>query len=211
MTTNYITLGYHCNISFLTEAIHMKNETGLFEWLESGRLSYITDVINVIKNDINTNIIQGINYNIYILHKYLYTYHYNLEEYKSIFLRRATRFLDVINKSSELICIRINPYGVESTSIEEINNFVQSLRSINPNINIKFLLINTINIDDKNELDKTMLVSNVYLLQKYFYHEDTKDDAYLKNNEKINKLFYNYMKEIGYNIQECMKNFTDKS
>ncbi len=39
-----------------------------------------------------------------------------------------------------------------------------------------------------------MLLSNVCLLQKYFYHQDIKDNVYLQNNEKINKLFYNYIK-----------------
>jgi hypothetical protein len=67
----------------------MKRETGLFEWLECRQLSYITDVINVIKNGINTSIIQGTDNHIYLLHKYLYTLHYKLEEYKSIFVRRA--------------------------------------------------------------------------------------------------------------------------
>ena len=188
----------------------MKRETGLFEWLECRQLSYITDVINVIKNGINTSIIQGTDNHIYLLHKYLYTLHYKLEEYKSIFVRRAILFLDIINSSNELICIRVNPYGVESTSIEEINNFVESIRSINSNVAIKFLLINTIDIqDDKNELDTTMLLSNTFLLQKYFYYQDTKDNSYLQNNEKINKLFYNYIKEIGYDVQEYIKNFTD--
>jgi hypothetical protein len=54
-----------------------------------------------------------------------------------------------------------------------------------------------------------MLLSNTFLLQKYFYYQDTKDNSYLQNNEKINKLFYNYIKEIGYDVQEYIKNFTD--
>ena len=210
MSANYITLGYHCNISFLTQAIHIKKETGLFEWLECRQLSYITDVIDVIKNGLDTDIIKGVDNHIYLLHQYLYTHHYKLEEYKIIFQRRAKRFLDIINSSNELICIRVNPYGAEITTTEEINNFVLAVQSINPNVMIKFLLINTIITElDKNEIDKTMLVPNVYLLQKYFYHEDIKDAVYLQNNEKINGLFYNYMAEIGYPMEVIHKNFTD--
>lgn len=46
MTPHFIPLGFHCNISFLSQDIHMKYETSLFEWLEISKLQFITDVIN---------------------------------------------------------------------------------------------------------------------------------------------------------------------
>jgi hypothetical protein len=202
MKKDYITLGYHCNITYLTQAVGMKNESGLFEWLESRKLSYITDVINIIKINIDTDIIKGVDNRVHIINTYLYTGHYKLEEYKDIFIRRANRFLDMIKSSSEIIFIRLNPYNKESTTIEEINDFCRAIQFINPILNIKFLLIDTIKTDaDIIQLDKAQLIPGVFLLQKYFYQDDIKDEWHV-NSEKINDMFYNYMQEIGYkNVQ----------
>ena len=209
MTTNYITLGYHCSISYLTQALGMKKETGLFEWLESRKLSYITDVVNMIKINIDTDIIKGVDNHIYIINKYLYTHHYKLEEYKDIFVRRAIRFLDMIKSSSEIIFIRLNPYNTESTTIEEINDFCRVIQFINPILNIKFLLIDTIKTEaDIIKLDTAQLVPGVFLLQKYFYQDDMKHE-YLVNSQIINDMFYGYMQEIGYTIQKNIQSFGD--
>ena len=49
MNNQIIPLGYHCNITFLQQDLHIKHETGLFEWFESKKLQYITDIVNNIK------------------------------------------------------------------------------------------------------------------------------------------------------------------
>ena len=210
MTTNYITLGYHCNITYLIQAVGMKKETGLFEWLESRKLSYITDVVNVIKKNIDTDIIKGIDNRVHIINTFLYSGHYKLEEYKNIFMRRAIRFLDIIKNSSEIIFIRLNPYNKGTTTIEEINDFCRAIQFINPILNIKFLLIDTIKTEaDIIKLDKEQLIPGVFLLQKYFYQDDIKDEWQV-NSQKINDMFYNYMQEMGYTIQKNIKSFSDK-
>ena len=95
-TINFIPLGFHCNITFLSEELKIKNHTSVFEWLESRKLQYLTDIINIIKNKIDVNIIKGVDKNIHVLHPDVYTCHYNIEEYKYIFERRAIRFLNAI-------------------------------------------------------------------------------------------------------------------
>ena len=93
MTQQFIPLGYHCNITFLSQDMHIKHETSLFEWLQSEQLQYITDIISSIKDTIDTSIIQGKDKDIYVLHKDVFTFHYTIEDYKSIFVRRANRFV----------------------------------------------------------------------------------------------------------------------
>jgi len=198
-TSIFIPLGYHCNITFLTQKLQIKTETGLFEWFESKKLQYITDVINNIKNNIDTSIIKGIDKHIYILHESLYSYHYMIEEYKNIFVRRAMRFLDIIKDSSEIIFIRINPFNAEQTSEDEINSFSDIILSINSNLSIKFLLINTIMRDSTyTKLDKNKINNKCKLLEKTIYYEDCKDDVYLIDNQKIANILYEYMIEFDY-------------
>jgi hypothetical protein len=188
----------------------MKSCHHLFEWLQSRKLQYITDVINIIKDTINPNIIVHTHEKIYLIHEHLYTLHYTKEQYNSIFQRRAKRFLELIKNSSELIFVRINIYEVFTTE-DEIHKFAEAIHSINSKLKIKFLLINTIDKKDCTvDLDRSR-ISNVELLQKYFLYEDCKDDQYLRNNQTIKNLFCSYMSEVGYNIEE--KNtrvFTDK-
>lgn len=206
MNDAFIALGYHCNITFLTKQLNIHRETGLFEWFESRKLQHITDIVNIIKNEINTDIIQNSSPGICINHNEVFSYHYSLEDYKPIFERRAKRFLDVIKKSSEVIFVRVNPtetqcIPTEKTTIEEINNFCQAIKSINSEIKIKFLLVNTIENESVDwRLDETNLISNVFLLQRYLKVSDVQGDHYHTNtNEKLSKIFETYMEEIGYN------------
>ena len=205
--TTFIPLGYHCNISFLTQDLNIKRETGLFEWLESKSLQSITNIINIIKVGINTSIIKGVDKNIVVLDKNVFTYHYNINEYRRIFVRRATRFLDLLKQSAELIFVRINPIGA-STTAKEIRNFSEAIHSINPNLSIKFLLIDTVN----GSLGKNISIDNITLLHRTFNYNDCKDNKYLQNNKDIQQQFLAYMIEAGYiaNTLES-KCFTDKN
>lgn len=209
MTQKFIPLGLHCNISFLSQDIHMKYETGLFEWLQSNNLQSITNIVDHIKNTIDANIIQGYDGHVHILNNDVFSFHYNLEEYKTIFERRANRFIDKIKTSSELIFVRINPRD-NSTTEEEINNFCQVIHLINPTPNIKFLLINTVdNPDTYKQLDNSKIV-NATLIQREFMSEDC-PDPYLKDNIKIQKQFLFYLQECGVNTDlRSNMQFTDK-
>jgi hypothetical protein len=210
----FIPLGYHCNVTFLAQELNIKKETGLFEWLETQQLQYITDIINSIKENIDTSIIKGNDKNLYVLNPLVYTFHYNIEEYKIIFERRATRFLDTIKNSNELIFVRINRYKAFTTE-DEINNFCNAIYSINSSVKIKFLLINTIDsYENYSRLDEKN-IPNLDLIQRYFLYEDCiRDgkDEYLHHNYTIRKLFREYLIDIGYFVDEkYVENFTENS
>lgn len=212
MTSTFIPLGYHCNVTMLTEQLKIKKETCLFEWLDGNRLQYLTDVVNSIKVNIDTNIIKGHDKNLYILNEGLVTYHYGINEYKTIFERRANRFLEKIKESSEIIFIRVNPINSNQTSVDEINKFCQSIWSINSNLKITFLLINTVNKEEDNSnLCKEQLLENINLIQKFFLLEDCNGDIYLKENPKLCVIFYGFLLEAGYIPTEtCSKIFCDR-
>jgi hypothetical protein len=205
-----ITLGFHCNITFLIQSLCIKYETGLFEWIQSEKLEYITDIVNNIKDNIDTNIIKGVDKNIYIIHKKVFTFHYHLEEYKIIFKRRAQRFLNLIKESNELLFVRINPMGPYTTE-EEINNFVKTIHTINSKVNIKFLMIHTIDRStDYKRLDESKF-SNITFLQKEILFEDC-PEGYLRNNKKIQQQFLEFLKEIDVHIEPNTNiKFIDKS
>ena len=210
MTRYFIPLGFHCNISFLSQDIHMKDETSLFEWIQSEQLQYITDIINTIKNTIDINIIKGSDKNIHILHEKVYTYHYALEEYKSMFVRRATRFLNIIKTSKKLLFIRINPINQHTTE-DEINSFCEAIHSINPIVDISFLIIHTIH-DHANEIQLDVSsIRSATVVQKVFLLNDCPNE-YLQNNPVIQKQFLQYLQECGIdiNISEHTE-FNDKS
>lgn len=196
------------------QSLKIKHETGLFEWFESLNLQHITDVVNSLKNGIDTTII---NSNpacstpcIYMINQTMHTHHYTRDEYVSIFERRATRFLELIRNSSELTFVRINPYGWK-TSEDEINRFCDSIHSITPKLNIKFLLVNTVDNESSAIRLDASKVQNATLLERYFLHTDCYHDYYLKDIPVIKKQFINYIIETGYTPLESDKLFDDRS
>jgi len=199
-----IPLGFHCNITFLSQELRIKKETGLFEWLESRKLQYITDIVNSIKEKIDTTIIKNVDKYVYVLHEHVFTYHYPVEEYKLIFERRARRFLDRVKNSNELLFVRINCYKAFTTE-DEINNFCAAIRSINPDVKITFLLINTVDsYTTCTKLDEKKIHTITFLERFFLYKEcvHDKNDEYLHHNYPIRKLFREYLLEAGYFVDE---------
>lgn len=204
-----IPLGFHCNVSFLNQELHIKKETGLFEWFESKKLQYITDVINTLTINPESNIICGENKNIYLLNENLYSYHYDINEYKIMFQRRYNRFIDNINKEENIYFVRINPYGC-NTSKNEIELFIESIKRINPNIKSNFLLIDTID-NDCNINFITLDIDNIKFYHKYFYQKDV-NDVYMQSPTIIYQIYKKILEDIGYNINETNNIiFNDKS
>jgi hypothetical protein len=206
--TVLIPLGYHCNITYLTQQLGIKTETGLFEWLESKKLQYITDVINSMNVTIDPEIVQGEDNYIYLLHTHLYTFHYTIEAYRTIFKRRAQRFLDQIKAAKSLLFVRINPYVAEETTAQEIANFCAAIRAINSNVIIKFLLVSTIFRDESLEpLNRKQLSEDIDFQHRIFYYEDCASDPYLRNNPIIAQIFLNYIQDLGVNPDINKKRF----
>jgi hypothetical protein len=179
--------------------IKYKKETGLFEWFESRNLQHITDVINTLTINQESNIICGNDRYIYLLNTNLLSYHYHIDEYKIIFQRRYNRFIDNINKEENIYFVRINPHGC-STSKNEIELFIESIKRINPNIKFNFLLIDTIDNDcDINFI--TIDIDNVIFYHKSFYQKDV-NDVYMRSPTIIHEIYKKILEDIGYNINE---------
>jgi len=186
----------------LLKQLGLKTETGLFEWLESKKLQYITDIIDALASGLcAADIIKGVDKHIYLLHEHLYTFHYDVAPYADIFTRRAARFLELVRNGSELLFVRINTLVAEDTTIEELNGLCAALRRINPGLLIKFLLIQTVfDDDDLVILDSGLLMEGVTLIQRHFYYADCKDDVYLRNNPGICRQFAEFLQEAGIEI-----------
>ena len=210
MTTKFIPLGFSCNVSFLSQDTGMKEETSLFEWLQSDKLEYITDIINNIKDEIDANIIKGVDHRVHVIHENVWTNHYTLEEYKIIFERRAKRFLDIIKTSKTLVFVSINPFCICTTD-EEIDNFVKAIISINPTLNIKFLIIHTVSETWNYPEIVASKILNASVIQKTFLLDDCQGDVFLRNNVKVQELFLDYLKECGIDTDvKKHKQFHDK-
>jgi hypothetical protein len=208
--TKYIPLGYHCNITFLSQDLQLKHETGLFEWLQSENLKCLTNIVNTIKDTVDTSIIKGVDKNLYIIDRNVFTYHYTLDEYKVIFERRVKRFLDIVKTSTELLFVRINPIRHVTTE-EEINNFCKAIHSINSALQIKFLMIHTVNdVDAYTRLNESF-IHDATLIQGEFLLRDC-PDVYLRNNKKIQQQFLTYLEMCGVDVKSTSAlEFDDKS
>lgn len=111
-----------------------------------------------------------------------------------MFERRAKRFLNMIKTHNQLLFVRINPINCD-TSEDEINNFTLSIHSINPNLDIKFLLIHTVENSNSKQLNESKIYKNIKFFQKEFLLEDC-PDVYLQGNVKIQQLFIDYLNDI---------------
>jgi hypothetical protein len=194
-----IALGYHCNVSFLNQSLRIKKETGAFEWLECRKLQYITDVINTLTDNPESNVIFGRDKRVHLLNPYFYSGHYNLNEYKTIFKRRYDRFIDNIKTTENLYFVRINPIFCKTTK-NEIELFIKSIKKINPNIKFNFLLIET--IINETEINSISIDSdNVKFYHNYFYQRDV-SDVYMKSPTIIDDIYKKMLEDIGYNTNE---------
>lgn len=182
------------------KSLKIKHTTSLFEWFEFRHLQFITDIINVIKDGVDTSIIKNNptcgDSCVYMLHESVHCHHYKLEDYVTIFERRANRFLEKIRNSSTLSFVRVNVVGHVTTE-DEINNFCESIHSINPDLKIKFLLINTVYDESPVTHLNTSLVKNATLIERFFLFSDCCYDWYLIDIPVIKKKFIEYLADIG--------------
>jgi len=196
-----IALGYHCNISFLMgwKKLKLNQPSGVFEWFESPRLQYITNVINALHNNPDDNvIIKSPPRSIYLLNPQFVTPHYNFDIFDEIFKRRYNRFIDIIKNEEHIFFSRINPLTKRrnKTTKEEIELFIESIRKINPHCKITFLLVDTIYQDiHKNTIDINL--NNVYFYHKFFYQKDVTDE-YMRKNTIIIEQYKKMLEEVGF-------------
>jgi len=124
-----ITLGYHCAITELNVYLNLKKETTPFEWFESRKLQYITNVIERLHKNPNEQIvfpseqIKGV----CLLNQDFLSAHYRETNFIDIFKRRYNRFLNYINESENIYFARYNIFN-KFTEEDEIKLFIKSIK-----------------------------------------------------------------------------------
>ncbi len=209
-----ITLGCHCNISFLNTKLNIKKETGVFEWFQSNKLQYITDVINVLREDPDKEVLFYDNNSVYVLNPGYYSCHYKLEECKEMFKRRYSRFINLITNEKTVYFVRLNPSSKVTTK-SEIELFIEAIRKINPDNKLIFLLIDTI-CETSNIEHIEIDMENVVFHHKYINRIDIlvtdHQDEYLTDSPVVWENYKNILTEIGYDINDkCLIKFHDRS
>lgn len=193
-----VPVGYHCATTYVTQNLKIKKETGLFEWLISQKLDYVTDLIIKIKKDINSVAINQRMFDITI-NETITTNHYKAQEYREIFIRRANRFLDLLRNNNNLIFLRINPFGHKTTE-KEIDRFIKIVREINPNMNPRFLLMEFVDsISNFKELNYSKI--NCLSLHRHLLVKDCPDE-YLGTNMNACVYIAQFLIALGFNNPE---------
>jgi len=187
-------LGGCCAITFLLQNLKLKKETSLFEWFKSTSLKSITEVVRKLEIGEEINIFQK-EHQVAILDRTIYSGHYNLVEYKDIFKRRSTRFIEQLKNNNEILFIRFQR-GIEydKCNINDINNFLKIIKEINPKISCKFLLI-----EDIDDINNFIPLIGDSIINKPI---DKKiSDTYVTSIE-INSLFKKILLEIGVDFTD---------
>lgn len=219
MCDKIIPLGSNCGITLILQNLKIKKETSLFEWFRSRSLNGINKVIqHIYENGINDNIIgkcgacgeigKGVSFfGDKTYYDCVESYHYNLNEYKKIYIRRAERFIDSIKNEKSILFIRIDNESRPTTK-EEVNEFINLIKSMNPHLDFTFLLvsciiheINFVPIDIKNNF-----------INKFILQSDYKNIYFTENNHLVDNKIKQMLIDVGYNCDSLIDiEFTDKS
>jgi hypothetical protein len=127
----------------------------------------------------------------------IHTSHYTLSEFKPIYERRRNRLIESI-QNKNLLFIRFDK-NFHIYDKGHIEYFISIIKDINPDANIKFLIISPNYI----MLDHPSVIT--------VFYDKHHEDPYCKGKE-INDLFINALQSIGYDISSTTDiTFDDKS
>lgn len=88
MPSKLVSIGCNCAITFAMIQLGLKQESTLFEWVQTKNLTIINQIIaKLIDNIDNNDMIHGKDNRIYLLHynSAAVTFHYTIAEYREIF------------------------------------------------------------------------------------------------------------------------------
>ena len=184
----YISLGSTCSVAYQLDKHNLRVNAYPFDWLKCTSLKMITkciqenfkDFLDVIKiresdkhpilttdtfND-SSNDISMVMRNTYDMEFYHdFSANSNLDDIKEKYDRRIKRFIDIINSGNEIIFVR-DELKINSIKQEDIDEFIQIIKSINPNCNFKIVYI------VYNPKNKKINFNNIYIINdtKNFEH-----------------------------------------
>jgi hypothetical protein len=180
----------------------LKKETSVFEWFVSKSLTNITNVIQKIGTGSGLSIVQT-GGQVFIENSYIYSGHYTAYEFSEIFKRRSLRFQETIKNNNNILFIRLETEINKTYSVNEINEFIDSVKTINPNVdNMKLMLIIPYNMNIKYKFIKPYHKSQIhhpFLIIKYIDINllNTDIDLYCKGS-LLNNIFLSFLKDAGY-------------
>jgi len=186
-----IPIGDTCNITFLLQNAKIKKQTTLFEWFVSKKLNYITDILNKLANHENPNLTI---YGNYLFLDSIYSDHYTLSNFNEIYKRRRDRLIETIVNNNDLLFIRFESNHNEC--VNEIDEFINAVKRINPNANTKLFMI------APKKIEHPLVHTELYNAHS--------QDPYCKTNE-INELFINGLLNMGYSMDTTDLSFNDYS
>ena len=141
-----ILLGRCCRVSFDMINHNLKGKTSLFEWVWSNTLTEVNIIIEkLINNQPLTS--KRMNGHDYIEGTNIITGHYLNKNYDEILSRRAKRFINNIKGQKKILFIRDD--AVSSIKLDEIERFFELIKTINPQLSFKFLLLSESNVYNK--------------------------------------------------------------
>lgn len=182
-----IPIGQTCNITFLMQNARLKKQTTLFEWFISKSLKNITNILCKIQN--NEDVIIGSGTSIIGTNRFAFietpdirSAHYTVEQFPALFERRKHRLLDSIRNNNKITFARFDFDNIYTT--EDIDDFVNAVKNINPNCNVNLLLIS-----NKSQPTHPTLIT--------IFYDKHSEDPYCKSKE-INDLFCSVINRLGY-------------
>lgn len=147
-----VVLGMCCRVSNTLKDLGKKAETSLFEWMRSENFSDILKIIERVVKREPVEITKRHHFNDDFLHDTnIRTIHY-LGQLDTVFSRRSDRFLSSIINNEPILFIREDSRDYLTTH-DQINEFIQLLKTVNINLNFKFLLFSEANEFEQIKLE----------------------------------------------------------
>jgi hypothetical protein len=179
-----VPLGKTCLISFLMENAKLRNETSLFEWFVVNSLQTITTIIEnaALNTQPQISVRNDGNVGVQIIDMNMYSGHYSVDEYIPKYGRRASRFIETIRSNSRILFLRYE--DGELPQQKEVDDFVTTLRNINPDLEIKVVLVRS-----SNKKESDIRFDHPILNYEYIPNEYISTDDILCKREPINTWF----------------------
>jgi len=145
-----VVLGSTCNVSFALQRMGLKGPSSLFEWVVTDKMA---DINYILKDPIKNSVaVQKSPIHVGIENTEIFTGHYKLDEYKEIVKRRAQRLFDDIAKSTGKLLFIRRDSDKYPAKLEEIKEFFDLIKKINPKCDYYFLLIGASTKEEFKEL-----------------------------------------------------------
>ena len=196
--TQIIPIGCNCVITNMLQHLKIKKETSLFEWFQSDTLSAINNTMSKIDwQEFDTSVVGGKDKHIELGNKNIYSYHYTLNEYRPIFVRRAQRFIHTIRSTDSVLFLRfdLTKYKTTLDEILEFRSIIESLKLENID-KMKFMLVST-----KKSTEEFVPIKHDYVIHKCMVY-NIEPDWKIENDPPMIAQLKIFLNEVGYNIND---------